>query len=381
MADEQIDFAAEGLLDGLEGRALQERRELLERLYADGVTLEELRTAVREQRLLVLPAERLVGGPACYTARDVAEQGDIDVEFFLALRRALGLPVPDPDARVFNEVDVGTGALVRAFAGAGLSRDQMLGTARVLGRAMAQAAEQMRSNALELTLRPGQSEAEFAQEYTAQVERLMPLVGPLLEGVARMHLRHVVDTELIDAAERGSGTLPEGRQVTVAFADLVGFTRLGEQVAPEDLDRIAQRLEALAADVIPPPVRLVKMIGDAAMLVSLEPEPLLRTALDLVDAADAEGEDFPQLHVGIAAGSALSRAGDWYGRPVNLASRVTAIARPGSVLATADVRDGLRDAATWSFAGERRLRGVPQPVRLFRARRPDAPEGDGRRGR
>jgi adenylate cyclase len=64
----------------------------------------------------------------------------------------------------------------------------------------------------------------------------------------------------------------------------------------------------------------------------------------------------------------LSHAGDWFGRPVNLASRITAIARPGSVLAEEALRDAAPDAYRWSFAGERRLAGIKGRVRLFRAR-------------
>src|SRR5207248_1790057 len=84
----------------------------------------------------------------------------------------------------------------------------------------------------------------------------------------------------------------------VCFADLVGFTRLGEQVPPEDLSRLAVRLEALTSDVVEAPVRLVKTIGDAVMLASADPEPLLDVGLALLDAADGEGADFPQLRQG-----------------------------------------------------------------------------------
>ena len=87
-----------------------------------------------------------------------------------------------------------------------------------------------------------------------------------------------------------------------------------------------------------------------------------------MDAVDGEGRDFPQLRVGVAAGPALSRAGDWFGRAVNLASRITGIARPGSVLAEREVRDAARESYRWSYAGERRLRGIRDPVPLFRAR-------------
>jgi adenylate cyclase len=71
----------------------------------------------------------------------------------------------------------------------------------------------------------------------------------------------------------------------------------------------------------------------------------------------------------MASGPALSRAGDWFGRPVNIASRITAIARPGSVLATREVRDVAGEAYRWSSAGARSLKGVDGPVRLYRARR------------
>ena len=64
----------------------------------------------------------------------------------------------------------------------------------------------------------------------------------------------------------------------------------------------------------------------------------------------------------------MPRAGDWFGRPVNLASRITAIARPGSVLAEREMREAAHDSYRWSFAGERRLRGIREPVALFRAR-------------
>jgi adenylate cyclase len=132
---------------------------------------------------------------------------------------------------------------------------------------------------------------------------------------------------------------------------------------------VAGRLAALASEVAGGPVRLVKTIGDAAMLVSPEPAALVESALALVDAAEAEGEDFPQLHAGIALGPVVSRGGDWYGHTVNLADRIAAIAWPSSVLCDDAVHDAEPEEFQWSFAGERRLKGVKRPVRLWRARR------------
>jgi adenylate cyclase len=77
----------------------------------------------------------------------------------------------------------------------------------------------------------------------------------------------------------------------------------------------------------------------------------------------------------VARGETIERGGDWYGGPVNVASRVTAIARPGAVLATNDVHDDAEDGFRWSFAGRRRLKGVREPQPLFRVRSKDAADG------
>src|SRR3954452_21961694 len=319
-----VDFAAEGLLDGLEGDARAARERLLQRLLDQGTPLEALKRAAEEDRLVLLPAERLIGGEARYTAREVAERTELDVGFFLDLRRANGLPLPEPDARAFTEADLEAAWTAKTFRDAGVKAEDMLAVTRVLGRGLAQAAELMRSVTLELVLRPGTPEDELALRYAEAAARLEPLTAPMLGQMINLHLRHVVATELISARERETGQLPGSRDVTIAFAALVGFTRIGEELPPDELGRVADRLEALTAERVTTPVRLVKTIGDAVMLVSPEPEPLVHAVLDLVEAADAEGEEFPQLRAGVASGAALSRAGDWYGQPVNLASRITA---------------------------------------------------------
>jgi adenylate cyclase len=127
-------------------------------------------------------------------------------------------------------------------------------------------------------------------------------------------------------------------------------------------------LSGLARDVASPPVHFIKTIGDAVMFVSTDAAALLRAALELL--AAAEKEDMPQLRVGLAAGSAVRRAGDWFGSPVNLASRVTAVARPGSVLVAESAHEliGDCDDFTWSFAGARHVKGIDGEVKLFRAR-------------
>ena len=372
MPAEQIDFEAEGLLDGLEGAQRDERLALLKYLAGDGVSLAELRRATASGTLMFLPAERGIGGRARYTTAEVARLSGVEEDFLISVSRAMGLPIPAEDEATYTDSDLEVVKMTNVARAVGISDEELLDMLRALGRGLSQAAETMRALPLRIVLEPGMSEPALAQRYASTVSELAPLIAPLVSGLLNLHLRQMAQSEAINAVERSGGRLPGSREIAVGFADLVGFTRLGEEVPAEELGQLAVRLEALTTAVVEPPVRLVKTIGDAVMLASVEPDPLLSATLSLLDAADGEGAEFPQLRAGVAVGPALSRAGDLFGRPVNLASRITSIARPGSLLADGEVRDFARDRYRWSFAGERRLRGVRDPVPLFRARRLDA---------
>lgn len=364
-----VDFAAEGLLEGLAGEARTAREHLLTTLLDEGVPLDELRAAVADNTLFMLPAERRVGAAPRWTFTEITEQAGIDPGFLADLRRSAGLPVEEPDARVLTDTDLEAAFTARRYLDAGVPRAAMIEVVRILGRALAQSADAMRRASLASVFDAQADEYELAMRYAASAEALVPLTAPMLDQLLQLHLRHAVRTELLEVAEREARALPGAREIVVCFADLVGFTRVGEEVDPAELGAIADRLEVLAAEIALPPVRLVKTIGDAVMLVSPDVDALIEAALTLVDAADREGDDFPQLRAGMARGEALNRAGDWYGRPVNLASRVTAIARPSSVLCDAAARDAATGDWRWSFAGERRVRNVREPVKVHRVRR------------
>jgi adenylate cyclase len=174
---------------------------------------------------------------------------------------------------------------------------------------------------------------------------------------------------VIGATDLASGEIGGAVDLTVCFADLVEFTRLGEEIAPEELGMVAGRLEEMATAVAKPPVRFVKSIGDAVMLVSAEPEPMVAAALELIRAAEQEGQQFPWLRAGVASGPTLPQSGDYYGRAVNLASRITNVARPGSVVLDEATKEAA-EAFEYSYVGERRLKGLDYRVKLFRARAP-----------
>ncbi len=365
-----IDFESEGLLDGLDEREREARVRLLDELTAEGVSLDELRRAVAEDRLALLPVERVLAGEGRrYTEQEVVELAGVEVDFLRRLRQALGLPAPDPGEPAFTDEDIESAKRMKAFREAGLPEEGMLEISRVVGLAMGQIAAANRDVIGDALLQPGDTEHDVGARYAEAARNLMPMLGPMLQYVLSLHQREQVRHEIIGRAQLASGRLPGSVEVAVCFADLVGFTRLGEGLPAEELGGVTGRLSEFAGEVAQPPVRLVKLIGDAAMLVSPETDPLLEAALSLVEAAEGEGDRFPQLRAGVSRGMALPRGGDWYGRPVNIASRITAVARPDSVLCDEQVRESAGEGFTWSAAGSRHLKGIRGQVRLYRVRR------------
>ncbi len=365
------DTDTDSLLGSLEGRARQERAELIRWLLSRDITPDEIRTATSP---MLLATRHLVGGDDRYvSARETSAKHGIELELLQRIQNAMGMPaVADPDAPVHMSADAEAAARVQRFVDLGLDSEQIIGAIRVLSEGLSRAAEVMRSTAFAAVLEPGATELQIARRYEASVRRIAPSLGPLIEDMMFFQLRHMMmETEAMTASERADGVpLPGARTVSVAFADLVGFTRLGESVPPEELEGLARNLSDTAWQVAAPPVRMVKTIGDAVMLVSPDPAALLDTVLNLMDATEAQS-NFPRLKVGMTVGQAVSRAGDWFGSPVNLASRVTSISRPGSVLLAQTARDAIGDDPrfTWSDAGTRKLKGIEHDIRLCRARR------------
>jgi adenylate cyclase len=372
--DDGVGQNIDDLLDGLDGTARTERAELIEWLLEQGITTDEIRAT---NPPLLLASRHLIGGDGTFvSAREISDSYGIELMLLQRVQRAIGLArVDDPDAAVHMRADGEAAAYAQRFVELGLNPDQVVLVVRVLAEGLSRAAEVMRYTALSSIMRPGASEVDIAKASKGLVSQIAPMLGPMIQDMLFMQLRHMMETEAVNAGERAAGKpLPGAREVTVAFADLVGFTRLGEVVSAEELGQLASRLADLARDVTAPPVRFIKTIGDAVMLVCPEPMPLLDTVLKLVEMVDSDN-DFPRLRAGAASGMAVSRAGDWFGSPVNVASRVTGVARPGTVLVADSVWEAVSDTGQFqaSFASSRRLKGIKNEVKLFRVRRGGSP--------
>lgn len=369
-----IDFEAEGLLEGVDGEAREARLKLLEALDADGCDAETIREAIAENRLALLPVERALSpSDRRFTFDELVEESDLERDFLAGLIRSLGLPLPLEGEATYQQHDLEAAQSVAHFRDAGIPDEGIFEIARVLGNSLTQIVAASRGVVTRAMVREGDSEFDLSMRLAETARTLNPELEKVVSRMIRAHQVAQIRQEAVDLAGMAAGDLPGAVEVSVCFADLAGFTRLGEHVAADELGGVAGRLTALASDVARSPVRLVKMIGDAAMMVSTEPEPLLRASLDLVAAADDEGEDFPQLRAGIALGEALARSGDWFGRPVNLASRITDKARPGSVVTTVEFKERVgEDGFEWRrLPGKRKLKGVADDVVLHRARYAD----------
>ncbi|WP_349271061.1 adenylate/guanylate cyclase domain-containing protein [Mycolicibacterium parafortuitum] len=366
---EDFDLETSGLLDGLDGAARTERAELIRWLFERGVGADQIRGTPAP---MLLASRRVIGDDGeLVSARQAAAAAGVELELFERIQRAMGLPrVDDPDAEVFLRADAEAAKFTREFLDVGIDPDELVQVTRLLGDGLSRAAEAMRHAALAAVMRPGATELEIAQASEELVGNVAPLLGPMIQEVLLLQLRHAIETEAVNATERAEGQhLPGARLVTIGFADLVGFTRLGEALPPEELEQLAQKLADLTREIAVAPVRFIKTIGDEVMLVSPEPAPLLEAMLRLVDETEGD-DDFPRLRAGVATGMAVSRAGDWFGSPVNLAARVTGAARPGTVLVAESARDAIGDddRFSWSFAGGKHLKGIKSEVKTFRAR-------------
>lgn len=335
-----------------------DRRALLEFLVEEGCTLDEMLAADARGRLFGLVGDRKVRpGRDQYTLREAAELTHVPLDLVVRLWQAYGLPITDPDTKVASPDDVSTIPLFAGMA-ARFGEDAALGLARVAAGSVARFAEavsaSLRVAVSDLGLEASGSEATTARTY-ATIAELTPRVGHVLDVLWRHHL---------EAARRqfelsGSNDVaPLGQiRLAVAFADITGFTAASQVATTDELSRMLDGFEAVATNAVHAAGgRVVKFIGDAVMWVHHSPQAAVETATRLV----AEME-LP-VRAGLSYGLLLAQDGDYFGPHVNLAARLTDVARPGQVLVSGDLRQRLGEGVLTEAQPPRALRGIADPV-------------------
>jgi adenylate cyclase len=313
-------------------------------------------------RIVASVAEpHLLGGPRRYNRQEVAQRTGVPADLARKLWVALGFPASPHDESVeFTDADV---AAVREFGAFGVVAAAdlrlRLSAARALGQAMSRLAEwQVDLVTEEIVSRieaagDGASVSDIARAATAQT---VAVLTDLQTYTWRRHLAAALERSLNTGTATTGGTV---RPLAVGFADMVGYTRLTRHLDPDELTELLEVFETTTAEAIAEHRGwVIKNVGDEVMFAAERPDDGGRIGLAIqerVTAAAALVAEMPQLRVGIAYGEVLQRFGDLYGSVVNIAARLTGVARPGTVLIDDGAAAALADDPAFAL---RHLRGV-----------------------
>jgi len=340
------------------------------RMRERGHSLSDIKRATEEGRLAFGFLEELFpSDQQRVTIEQAARDTGIDVG--LAERLVGGLGLNAGAASMISEDEVQLLRYVAAVLETGFPLVALLQLVRVYGQAMARIADaEVRLFHLyvhEPLLRSGSTGMETADQMRVISREVLPLAGPVLDQVHQRYLQHFVEQDVVGHMEDDlDGTsIDLGRvRVTIGFADLTGYTRLTEEEGElTALDAVERFVDAVQS-TLPEDARVIKTIGDEAMIVGSDAANLTDWAVGFQRLQGSR----PLPRIAIHSGVALFRDGDYYGRDVNIASRVVARAAGGEVLVTRPVVEQAGANLEFERIGEVKLKGFNESTEIFLAR-------------
>jgi adenylate cyclase len=354
--------------DGWSAAAVSHAR-IVARLRERGHSLNHIREASRQGRLAYGFVEQLFADERePRSLDDAAEASGLEPALIERFWTSIGLPRQALDHP--TEEDVQALQYVAAVLGAGFPLVAFLQLCRVYGQALSQIADaEVRLFHIyvhEPLIREGVPGLQMAEEMEDLARDLLPLASPLMGYVHERFLQHFIEQDVVGHMEMElEGDMDLGRmRVAIAFCDLAGFTRFTEEEGEEEALSTVERFVESVNATLPEDARLVKTIGDEVMVVGQDVAALVDWAVGF----EKLFVERPEPRIGIHTGPTLYRDGDYYGREVNLASRVVARARGGEVLVTDTVVDAVGDVDHLEFEGigQVKLKGFAEPRQLCR---------------
>jgi adenylate cyclase len=369
-------WAESGVIPQVDGKgewtaAAVAHARIVARLRERGHSLEHIREASRQGRLAYGFVEELFPHDREPLSVEAASEAT-GLEEALIERFWTGMGLP-PQALEENLTDEDVQALqyMASVLAAGFPLVAFLQLARVYGQALSQIADaEVRLFHLyvhEPLIREGVPGLEMAEEMSGLARDLLPLASPLMDYVHQRFLQHFIAQDVVGHMEiELEDEIDLGRvRIAIAFADLAGYTRFTEEEGDEEALSFVERFIESANSTLPDDARVVKTIGDEVMVVGSDVHALTDWAVGF----QRLYEERPEPRIGLHCGATLYRDGDYFGREVNLASRVVARARGGEVLVTGAVVEAVSDSSDLAFdeIGQVKLKGFDEPAHLFRA--------------
>lgn len=315
------------------------------------------------------PEPSFFGEDPQLTAAQVAELAGLPLEKARRLWRTLGFP-EQGDQRAYTHADVAALRLIVDLIGDGVvDYDVALNVTRGVGLTMARLADWEVSELVhhvsdafvEETAGPGGDPTSWVMErFGARFEEFLVYAWRrhVTAAVVRMQSVRAIDSD------------PHTTDLSVGFADIVGFTALSNEVTRERIGELVDIFEARCGDVINREKgRMIKSMGDAVLFVNDDPMAAFATAEGIINVIGRDPR-MPDVRVGLATGGVVLRLGDVFGPPVNLAARLTQVARRNRIIvdqATADLLPADQIEARPLPPRPVRGFGVVEPVAVRRA--------------
>jgi len=286
------------------------------------------------QQVVDLLEEHLLGSHPTLTGPQIAADVGISMDLARQRWRSLGFTAVDDDEVVFTEADLEAMRLTQRLHELGMiNDDDEAALIRTLGRSFARLAEWQ----LGLLGREIDPTVLSGDELAAVIGEITPVIEQVQNYIWRRHVLNAAARLLLAPQSGEAGTITSG----IGFADIVGYTRQSRSLKQDELGRLVDVFEARALAIVTAHHgRIIKTIGDEILYAADQPDDAALIALELVE-EHLEDDDFPQLRVGVAWGPVLNRLGDVFGPTVNLASRLTTLARPGRVLTDKNLAEEL----------------------------------------
>lgn len=286
----------------------------------------------------------VLGEPRKYTRREAAEAAGVSLEFVRRFWRASGYAAVEDDAVELTESDVATLRLLASYVDRGIVSERgILQLSRLMGRTAARLAESQVEAVVERLEDFGVGVDERSAFVEDLAEKVMPDVQFLLGQTWRRHMAAAINRMTPGVDDLRPST------AGVGFADLVGFTDASRVLSETALLDLVERFEDRSAGVIGEHGgRIVKMLGDEVLFTTTAPEELAEIALHLRTAFGTSGHE-QGLRVGLAFGPVVRHLGDVFGTTVNLASRLTGLAEPDTILAASGLVEALDGNPAYRF--------------------------------